>query len=262
MVLHKVWLVPVASSACAVGSVVICYIIALANNHVDAFLPFISDTGTIPPESCIFGQLINFSAVFLLITVYLRHRQIVEYYGHRLEMRGQGRWRIVSTVLLCIGCLSAFGMSIVANFQETTVLVVHDIGALTAFFAGTAYCWGQVLFSYVMTPRMFELRLSHARLVLCLASTVFLLLCKSTEYANHLVVTTAEWLLAICFELFIVSFAVELRHAYAHAPKLLIKQVPQDHTDNNSKAVKVSYIAPDGSVNSLQTASDTTLTSR
>lgn len=32
--------------------------------------------------------------------------------------------------------------------------------------------------------------------------------------------TCSEWLLAICFQIYILSFSVELRHAYCHAPKL------------------------------------------
>lgn len=32
--------------------------------------------------------------------------------------------------------------------------------------------------------------------------------------------TCSEWLLAICFQLYILSFAIELRKAYCHAPKL------------------------------------------
>jgi len=282
MVLHKVWLIPVASAAFAFASFLVSYILAVANNHVDAFLPYISDTGTLPPESCVFGQLLNLSAIFLVLSAYLRHRQIVEYYGHRLQMHGKGRWRTVSFVLLGVGYLSAFGTSLVANFQETRVLIVHNIAAMVAFFAGLVYCWGQTVFSYVMKPRMFGLYLSHTRLLICISATVFLVVHvvtmwaepfvketapdvnmtattqfsehnierykpDSPEYINHLVVTIAEWLLAISFELFIVSFAVELRHAYAHAPKLILKPSEQPFNDHS---------------HTVKTASDTTLSSR
>lgn len=45
---------------------------------------------------------------------------------------------------LIFGLLSTFGLSVVANFQETSVLVVHFIGALLCFGGGTAYFWTQV----------------------------------------------------------------------------------------------------------------------
>lgn len=32
--------------------------------------------------------------------------------------------------------------------------------------------------------------------------------------------TISEWILAVCFQIYILSFAIELRNAYCHAPKL------------------------------------------
>lgn len=63
----------------------------------------------------VFGQLLNLSALFLAISVYLRHRQIVEFYWH--QYRQVGKWRGVSCGLLWLGYTSAFGVSLVANFQ-------------------------------------------------------------------------------------------------------------------------------------------------
>lgn len=39
------------------------YIIAVCNDHVEAAFPYISDTGSLSPESCIFGELINLGCV-------------------------------------------------------------------------------------------------------------------------------------------------------------------------------------------------------
>jgi len=41
----------------------ISYIIAVSRGDVDAGFPYISDTGARRPESCIFGQMLNISAV-------------------------------------------------------------------------------------------------------------------------------------------------------------------------------------------------------
>ncbi|EDM17009.1 rCG48683, isoform CRA_a [Rattus norvegicus] len=41
---------------------IISYVVAVLSGHVNPFLPYISDTGTTPPESGIFGFMINFSA--------------------------------------------------------------------------------------------------------------------------------------------------------------------------------------------------------
>jgi hypothetical protein len=38
------------------------YSIAVGNDHVEPGFPYISDTGTRSPESCVFGQLLNIGA--------------------------------------------------------------------------------------------------------------------------------------------------------------------------------------------------------
>ena len=62
----------------AVLSVVTTYGIAVGLNHVPAFLPYIIDAASNPPESCIFAQFMNFVAMFLCIVIYIRYRQVVE----------------------------------------------------------------------------------------------------------------------------------------------------------------------------------------
>jgi hypothetical protein len=42
------------------------------------------------------------------------------------------------------GWACAFGISIVGNFQETSVLNVHLAGAMIAFGLGSVYLWTQV----------------------------------------------------------------------------------------------------------------------
>lgn len=43
---------------------------------------------------------------------------------------------------------------------------------------------------------------------------------STQNYVEHMIGTCSEWMLAICFEMYVLSFAIELRHAYCHAPKL------------------------------------------
>ncbi|KHN73945.1 DNA damage-regulated autophagy modulator protein 2, partial [Toxocara canis] len=204
------------------------YCVAVGNDHVTAFWPYISDSGTLPPESCIFGQLLNLAALFLAITVYLRHRQIVEFYWHRLK-------------------------------QENNVIIVHYAGALLAFGCGLIYTWAQTVFSYNMNPKLAKPIVSHCRLMLCVISTMFFITMivfgpilgkqpnsfvpdaeghlykwtvDSPNYIEHMIGTCSEWLLAICFQLYILSFAIELRHAYCHAPKLRLMPFYDDFDTN------------------------------
>jgi len=84
-----------------------------------------------------------------------------------------GCWRTFSCVILWLGYASAFGVSIVANFQESNVLIIHYFGAFLAFGGGLVYAWAQTIFSYKMNPKLAEPKVSNLRFVLCLFSTFF-----------------------------------------------------------------------------------------
>lgn len=64
MTLAYIGLVPLAAVVCSLSGIFVSYGISIHNNHTDKWLPFISDTGNLSPESCIFGQLLNLSALF------------------------------------------------------------------------------------------------------------------------------------------------------------------------------------------------------
>ena len=92
-------------------------------------------------ESCIFSQLLNLGALLVGIVVYIRYKQVHEFLlSHEI---GQRSIR-VNAVGLYLGWIGAFGISIVANFQETAVFRVHLVGALMAFGIGSLYLWTQV----------------------------------------------------------------------------------------------------------------------
>ena len=65
----------------------------------------------------------------------------------------------LNSVALWIGWTSALGVSLVGNFQETQIIYVHLLGALTAFGVGSLYLWLQVHHcSDLMDHRLFYLR--------------------------------------------------------------------------------------------------------
>eukprot|EP00071_Canis_lupus_P025579 XP_022259136.1 DNA damage-regulated autophagy modulator protein 1 isoform X8 [Canis lupus familiaris] len=124
---------------------IISYVVAVLSGHVNPFLPYIrvgkpsshpqpsqavspqvsgrpaeiprgtappSDTGTTPPESGIFGFMINFSAFLGAATMYTRYK-IVEK-QNQTSYFSTPVFNLVSLVLGLVGCI---GMGIVANFQ-------------------------------------------------------------------------------------------------------------------------------------------------
>ncbi|KAM6220045.1 DNA damage-regulated autophagy modulator protein 2 isoform 3-T3 [Rhynchocyon petersi] len=87
------------------------YITAITLHHVDPALPYISDTGTIAPEKCVFGVMLNVTAVLSVATMYVRYKQV-----HALSPEERRIIRLNKAGLI-LGLLSCLGLSIVANFQ-------------------------------------------------------------------------------------------------------------------------------------------------
>jgi len=138
------------------------YTIAVLEGHVPAEFPYISDTGTLPPESCIFGQLLNITAMLIAALIYIRYKQVQDHHINSPYDTGQGRAiNRYNRACLIIGWVAALGISFVANFQETSVLIVHMIGAWLAFGGGTMYCWVHTRMSQKLSitpPRLTSLR--------------------------------------------------------------------------------------------------------
>jgi len=87
------------------------YITAITLHHVDPALPYISDTGTVAPEKCLFGAMLNIAAVLCIATIYVRYKQV-----HALNPE-ESRIIKLNKAGLVLGLLSCFGLSVVANFQ-------------------------------------------------------------------------------------------------------------------------------------------------
>ncbi|GAB5574148.1 DNA damage-regulated autophagy modulator protein 2 isoform X2 [Prionailurus iriomotensis] len=144
---------------------IISYVVAVLSGHVNPFLPYISDTGTTPPESGIFGFMINFSAFLGAATMYTRYK-IVEK-QNQTSYFSTPVFNLVSLVLGLVGCI---GMGIVANFQELAVPLVHDGGALLAFVCGVVYTLLQSVISYKSCPQWNSLSTCHVRMAISAVS--------------------------------------------------------------------------------------------
>jgi hypothetical protein len=270
MAIRMLWIVPLISAFSALIAFGVGYGVAVSRKDEDAWFSFISDGGANPPESCIFSQFLNISAVFLGLTMYLRHHQYVVFY--KLKCSARLGWRkTVSVILLTIGLIGALGMSLVANFQEFSVPMVHGIGAWMAFFGGLVYCWGHIILAYAQRPRMTSLMLNHLRVVIAFTATAALTMhmltilgepfvktvdgvkptkppfsphvikydLNSPFYYNHLASCIAEWVLALSFELFVVTFAWELAMFEMRTPKLLLIEKFTFKTFGNSADVSI-----------------------
>ncbi|KAK7102312.1 DNA damage-regulated autophagy modulator protein 1-like [Littorina saxatilis] len=218
-------LLPICCTATYVWSVLL--------GHVEAGFPYISDTGTYPPESCLFGLLLDIYATVTAISVYLRWQQIRTFY----ESDGSCGLRRANTAGLVLGLIAAFGVLLVANFQESNVIYVHLVGALFAFGGGAIYTWIQTVISYKahLLPghhaclRHFRAVLSIAITASCVLVVVFASLAKNKRgdiktdrqgfkwlpsdkgFAEHIISTALEWAMAFMSATFFASFYREFK---------------------------------------------------
>ena len=72
--------------------------------HVSAGFPYISDTGKLPPESCIFGLMLNFCAMFSAICLYIRYIQVMAYNQFDRVLLRLNRASLVCGLLGCLVC--------------------------------------------------------------------------------------------------------------------------------------------------------------
>ena len=100
-----------------------------------------------------------------------RYKQIEQFYRDYPSPQSS-RIMSINWISLWVGCISAFGLSIVANFQETNVFRVHMTGAMMCFGFGVVYAWLQTVMSFKMIPHVNSHRVAIVRLLLAMIMTV------------------------------------------------------------------------------------------
>eukprot|EP00117_Sycon_ciliatum_P025064 scpid60842/ scgid5026/ DNA damage-regulated autophagy modulator protein 2; Transmembrane protein 77 len=151
------------------GCFITTYLIAAYSGHVSFEFPYISDTGSDPPESCIFTFFLSIGAFLAAAIIFIRYRHVADY--NREDVNKVLR---INKAAFYIGMVSPLGMLLVASFQNVNVLSVHILGAGGAFFGGCIYAWLQTLITYRMhtsTSLMLD-----ARFLLSLFSSVSLII--------------------------------------------------------------------------------------
>ncbi|NXB94020.1 DRAM1 protein, partial [Vidua chalybeata] len=165
---------------------IISYVIAVLAGHVEPLVPYISDTGTKPPESGVFGFMINISALLASITMYIRYLLIEKQNESSHFVRSS-----CNMLTLCVGLMGCTGMGIVATFQELAVPSVHDIGALVAFGSGVLYITLQSIISYKSCPRWNTYFVCHIRMAISVISCIAFI--TMIVFASKISMTKIDW---------------------------------------------------------------------
>ncbi|CAG2103742.1 unnamed protein product, partial [Medioppia subpectinata] len=231
MVWENLHYVPLAVFVLLPSTFIITYIIAITLGHVEVELPYISDTGTHVPESSIFAQLLNFCAFLVGLTIYIRYKQIEQYYRDNLSVESTKIFCRNRIALIC-GLTSSIGLSMVANFRELELFKIHMVGATMSFGFGAVYCWLQTIMSFRMVPLVNTRLMAQFRLFLAtLMSCTFTVSCVCGPWAMkyfhgkdptnwqpddgafglHLAATVCEWITALALDFFVLSYVRELQ---------------------------------------------------
>ncbi|XP_048828264.1 DNA damage-regulated autophagy modulator protein 1 [Brienomyrus brachyistius] len=198
----------------------ISYIVALLRGDVDVIFPYISDTGTNPPESGIFGLMTTIGAFAGLATIFARYKYVEKICEATTRSR-------LNRIAFCFGITSCLGMCFIATFQETQNPLVHDIAALTVFLSGETY----IILQSIISRRMYPYWSSRT---VCLSQTfisaisvfasVTMIVCgvlvKSSklhwkihneQYILHVVSAVSEWIVSFAFVFFFFTYIREFK---------------------------------------------------
>ncbi|XP_054845392.1 DNA damage-regulated autophagy modulator protein 1 isoform X1 [Eublepharis macularius] len=201
---------------------IISYVIAVLCGHVEPLFPYISDTGAKPPESGIFGFMINVSAFLGAATMYTRYLIIKK--QNEVTNFIAPYFNIITLIIGVVGCV---GMGVVASFQELAVPAVHDGGALVAFVCGVVYIVFQTIISYKSRPEWSTPCICYIRLALSIMSFIAaipMIVCASVisitkidwnpgekDYMYHFVSAVCEWIVAFGFVFYFLTFIKEFQ---------------------------------------------------
>ncbi|KAL2102632.1 hypothetical protein ACEWY4_001800 [Coilia grayii] len=201
---------------------IINYIVAVVPGHINVIFPYISDSGTTPPESCIFGLMTCLTAMAGVATIYARYKFIERLSERRALVRPQ-----VNQIALGVGLVSCFGMCIVATFQETVQRYVHDFGAVLHFVTAVVYLIMQTCISYQTQPYGTSKTMCCTQAIITFVAFLALvptivcaLLVKSTqlhwtgdekEYGVHLASAVCEWTVAFTLVFYFFTYIQEFK---------------------------------------------------
>lgn len=228
--MSKVYLFPVALFLISILTFFLTSLATILQGITN--IPYISEGGTYVPQGCVFSQFINLACVLLGIVIHTRFSQIKLLMCYHTDLiKSTSR---LNKIAMWIGYGSCFGLNIVANYQLTNVPSVHYFGAFTCFFLGTLYFWFQAYISFRVHPHTGSIRLAYTRFILAAFCSWFFFVtiftsCEIIRLILHegnvascrylIFSVLSEWIVAIIFCFYLLSFACEFRQIALDRPK-------------------------------------------
>ncbi|XP_037668784.1 DNA damage-regulated autophagy modulator protein 2-like [Choloepus didactylus] len=192
-------------------------------------LPYISDTGTAAPEKYLCGAMLNVTTVLCVATIYVLYKQV------QAPNPEENHIIMLNKAGLVLRLLSCLGLSVVANFQKTTLFAAHVSGAVLTLGLGSLYMFVQTILSYQMQPQIHGKQVFWIRLLVaiwCGVSALSMLICSSLLYNGnfgtdtvqklhwnpedkgyvlHMITTAAEWSMSFSFFGFFLTYICDFQ---------------------------------------------------
>ncbi|KAM3923354.1 modulator of macroautophagy TMEM150B [Leptodactylus fuscus] len=202
-------LLPICLTVWATAGIWVVYAMAVSNGSVNITenFPYISTCGSYPPQSCIFGQVLNVGAILVVWICAIRFQQIRDYGCHSH----------VNSAGLALGFLCALGTSLVGNFQQSNQLETHLAGAFLAFIIGIVYFCIQSYLTFKVKPRhggcwIIAIRITLT--ILAIASMILMIVFLNINRKS--IAAICEWILAMILFLLFGLFCVDFWHLEGH----------------------------------------------
>ncbi|CAF1208154.1 unnamed protein product [Rotaria sordida] len=219
----------------------ISFIVAIHLGHSKFEYPFLSRSLSDSPESCIYSQIINFTSFILIITIYIRYRQIAELI--RNHPTCGKKYSQLNLIFLIFGMITAFSMSIISNFPHPNVFFVRISATYITFIVGVGTLYCEMILSYWIRPLLYSSRiLPFIRMMLSIICTLILITfiifqtitivkydnkeklwtLTSPGWKYHLSSVLSTWILTSCLLIYILTLIIDFRRIKIISPKIFL----------------------------------------
>jgi hypothetical protein len=199
---------PVLAAVSPIITFIISYLLAVVHSKsYPALMPYISQTGNVPPASCVFTLGLCFTALLFLPTVFLQYQRLTacisvilghikdehenssknsnsftkSFFGKArsvAEYRANNLWWCLNynRAALVFGLLGILGVLIVAAFQESKVRNIHYGAAALAFTCIMLYVCYITFILYKIRYHCFQSNLFKFRLMMAIVTVILFFL--------------------------------------------------------------------------------------
>ncbi|KAF7491103.1 DNA damage-regulated autophagy modulator protein 2 [Sarcoptes scabiei] len=145
---NYVWLFPLLTTILIPSSCLVPYWASVKHEFLHPLLPYVSDAGSGTPGANYFSQLIDMCSLLILITAWIRYKQIKFYLDQQIEASKKlnntkaeskqpeeeiKNLSYINWLAMIFASICAFGGILTGNFRMTEFLIVHMLSASLLF---------------------------------------------------------------------------------------------------------------------------------